>query len=186
MWDVFSLPVPRNKYKKWNILLHQSIFPLDHMELHVKSLQKSSEVDQCVVQNLTCSGVYLRINLSNNLLQKVLALVPLTATVNGVFVATMTKFFSDYYYTLEDTLTHMKSLELKSYPGENFSDFCAAILVTAEILKSDRAFNPEHRGNITCIFKFNSDSRFCLWEIQKYKEVTYFIKKLRVCDMDAI
>ena len=80
----------------------------------------------------------------------------------------------------------MKSLELKSYPGEKFSDFCAAILVTAEILKSDRAFNPEHRGNITCIFKFNSDSRFCLWEIQKYKEVTYFIKKLRVCDMDAI
>ena len=31
-----------------------------------------------------------------------------------------------------------------------------------------------------------SDSRFRLWDIQKYKEVTEFIKKICVCDMDII
>ena len=70
--------------------------------------------------------------------------------------------------------------------GENDTDFCAAILVDAEHLESDGSFKPEHLGCITCIFEDTSDSRFRLWDIQKYKEVTEFIKKLRVCDMDAL
>ena len=52
-WDVFSLPDPRNKEKRWDLLLHQSRFPLDYVKSHVQSLLKSSEADQCVVQNLT-------------------------------------------------------------------------------------------------------------------------------------
>ena len=46
----------------------------------------------------------------------------LTATVTEVFVVTMTKFLSDSYDALEETLTHMKILKLKSYPGENVTD----------------------------------------------------------------
>ena len=62
------------------------------MKRHVKSLQKFSKAYQYVVQNLTWSGVYLRINFSNNTLQKVLALVLLTAKGPEVFVATMNYF----------------------------------------------------------------------------------------------
>ena len=113
-------------------------------------------------------------------------MVPLTATGSEVFVATMTTFISDSYNALEETLNHMKSLKLKSYPGENDIDFCEAILVDAECLESAGAFKPEHLGYITCIFEDTSDSRFCVWAIQKYKDVTEFIKKLRVCDMDFI
>ena len=80
----------------------------------------------------------------------------------------------------------MKSLKLKSYPGENIADCCVEILVDAERLGSDRAFKPEHLGYITRIFEDTSDSRFRLWVIQKYKEVTEFIKKFCVCDMDVI
>ena len=80
MWDVFSLPEPHNKEKRWDLLLHQSRFPLDYVRSHVQSLLKGSEADQYVVQNLTWSGVYLRSTLSNTLLQKLLTLVPLTAT----------------------------------------------------------------------------------------------------------
>ena len=80
----------------------------------------------------------------------------------------------------------MNSLKLKIHPGENVKDCCAAILVDAEHLESAGAFNPEHLGYITHIFEDTSDSRFRLWDIQKYKEVTEFIKKLRVCDMDVI
>ena len=47
-------------------------------------------------------------------------------------------------------------------------------------------FKPNHLGYITCIFEDTSDCRFCMWAIQKYKGITEFIKKLRVCDMDAI
>ena len=65
MWDVFSLPDPRNKEKRWDLLLHQSRFPLDYVKSHVQILLKGSEADQYVVQNLTWSGVYLRSTLSN-------------------------------------------------------------------------------------------------------------------------
>ena len=124
------------------------------------------------------SGVYLRSNLSDTLLQKVLALVPLTATGPKVFVATMNKFLSDYYDYLEETLTHMNILKLTSYPGENITDCCAAILVDAEHFY--------HLGYINHICEDYYDSRFRLRDIHKYKEFTDFIKKLCVCDIYAI
>ena len=102
MWDVFSITNPRNKVKKWYILLHQSRFSLEYMKLHVQSLQKDSEEDQYVVQNLTWSGVYLRSTFSNNLLQKVLTLLPLTETLPEFYVATMTTIISNSYYSLVD------------------------------------------------------------------------------------
>ena len=46
--------------------------------------------------------------------------------------------------------------------------------------------DPEHLGYINRIFEDTSDSRFRLWDIQKCKEVTEFIKKLRVYDMDVL
>ena len=113
-------------------------------------------------------------------------MVLLTATVPEVFVDTMTTFLSDSYGALEETRTQTKSLKLKSYPGENVTDCCAAILVDAEHFESSGAFNPEQLGYITHIFEDTSDSRFCLWDIHKHKEVTEFIKKLRVCNMDVI
>ena len=186
MWDVFSIPEPQNKEKRWDLLLHQFRFPLDYVKSHVQSLLKGSEADQYVVQNLTWSGVYLRSTLSNTLLLKVLTLVLLTATGPEVFVATMTTFLSDSYDALEETLNHMKSLKLKSYPGENVTDCCAAILVDAERLESAGAFKPEHLGYITHIFEDTSDSRFRLWAIQKYKKVAEFIKKHHVYDMDVL
>ena len=135
MWDIFSLPDPRNKEKECNLIIHQSIFPLDYVKSHVQSLLKGSEAGQYVVQNLTWSEVYLRSTLSNTLLQKVLTLVPLTATGPEVYVATMTTFLSDSYDALEETLNHMKIIKLKSYPGENVTDCCAAILVDAGALR---------------------------------------------------
>ena len=124
MWDVFYLSDPCNKNKKWDILLHQSKFPLRYVKRHVQSLQIGSEADQYVIQNLTWSELYLRSTLSNTIFQIVLKLVPLTATGPEVFVATTTKFISDYYDALEGTLNHMKSLKIKSYPWENVTDCC--------------------------------------------------------------
>ena len=57
MWDVFSLPDPCNKEKRWDLLLHQSRFTLDYVKSHVQILLKGSEADQYVVQNLTWLGV---------------------------------------------------------------------------------------------------------------------------------
>ena len=88
------------------------------MKHHVQSLQKDSKAYQYVVQNLMWSGVYLRSNFSNTLLQKVLTLGPLKATGPEVYVATMTNVLSDSYNYLVDTLNHMKSLELKDHLGE--------------------------------------------------------------------
>ena len=116
------------------------------MKFHVQSLQKGSEAYQYVVQNLTWTGVYLRSNLSNSLLQKVMTLVPITATGPEVFFATMTTFLSDYYHALEDTLNLVKSLKLKSYPVGNVTYCCAEILVDTDLLESDWDFKPEHLG----------------------------------------
>ena len=59
-------------------------------------------------------------------------------------------------------------------------------MVDAERLESAGDFKPEHIGYTTHIFEDTYDSRFRLRAIHKYKEVTEFIKKLRVCDMDVI
>ena len=174
------------KDKKWGLVLNQSRFPLDYVKRHVESIHKVSEAYQYVVHNLTYSGVYLRSTLSNSLLQKVLTLVPLTETGLEVSVATMTTFLSNSYDALEETLTHMKILKPKSYPGENVTYCYSEILVDAESLKNLGGFNPEHLGYINSIFEDTSDNRFHIWNINKYKEVTEFINKLCVCDMDVI
>ena len=106
----------------WDLILHQSIFPLEYMKVHVQSILKGSDADQYVVQNLTWSGVYLRSTLSNTLLQKALPLLPLTATGPGIFAAAMNTFLSDLYDDLEETLTHINILKLKIYPVENVTD----------------------------------------------------------------
>ena len=101
--------------------------------------------------------------MSNNPLKKVLPLVPQTETGSEVFAPTMTTFLYNSYYALEGTLTHTKILKLKHYPGENVTDFCATILVDADLLESYGAFKPEYLGYITCIFDDTSDSRFRIW-----------------------
>ena len=57
MWDFLSITDLLNKEKKWDLLLHRSIFPLEYVKRRAKSPQKDSEEDQYVVQNLTWSGV---------------------------------------------------------------------------------------------------------------------------------
>ena len=177
---VLSLTYPHNKDKRWDLLLQKYIFPFDYMKRHIKILHKGYNTDEYVVQNLTWSGVYLWSTFSNALVQKVLTLVLLTSTGPEVFVSIMATFLSDYYDALEETINHMKSLKLKIYLGENFIDFCASILVDADCIDITGAFKHENLGYITRILEDNYDSRFLLWEILKYKEVTEFIKK-NVC-----
>ena len=122
------------------------------MKHHVQSLLIGSEADQYVIQNLTWSGVYLRSTLSNTLLQKVLTLVPLTATGPEVYVATMTAIISNYYYSLVDTLKNTKNLKLKDHTGRDVVDCYDEILVNVESLESAGALKPEHLGYIIRIF----------------------------------
>ena len=106
----------------------------------------------------------------------------LTLTRPEVYFATITNVLSDSYASLVETLNHMKSLKLRDHPGGDVTYCCNAILVDSERLKRDGSFKTKHLGYIIHIFEDNSDSRFYLWETQKYKEVMDFIKKLCVCD----
>ena len=73
-------------------------------------------------------------------------MVPLSANGPEVFIATVTTFLSDSYDALEENLTHMNSIKLKIYPGDNVTDCCAEILVDDKRLESAGAFKPEHLG----------------------------------------
>ena len=53
---------PKINIRSEILILNKSIFPLDYVKCHLKSLQKGSKADQYVVNNLTRSGVYLIIN----------------------------------------------------------------------------------------------------------------------------
>ena len=99
-----------------------------------------------MVQNLTWSGVYLRSNLSSDLLQKVLKLVLLITTGPKVYFSTMTTALSVSCNCLVDTLNHTKSLKIKDHPGENVADFRDAILVDDDCLESAGAFKPNNLG----------------------------------------
>ena len=152
MWDVFSITEPQNKEKEWDLLLHNSKFPLEYVKGLVQSLLKGSDSDQYIVQNLTWSGVYQRSTLSNDLLQKELTLVPLTSTGPEVYVTTMTTIIFGSYYYLVDTLNQMKSLKPKDNQGGDAADCYDAILVNVESLESAGAFKPKHLGYIIHIF----------------------------------
>ena len=93
--------------------------------------------------------MYLRIALSNYFLQRELKFFPLTETIPEVYVSTMTIFISNSCNTLEETLTHMNSLNLESYIGKNVTYLLSVILVGSELLESSRTFNTEHLGYIT-------------------------------------
>ena len=56
--------------------------------------------------------------MSNTLIQKVLTLVPLTATGHEVFVATMNIFLSDYYDALEEWLSPKWSQSVHGFFSE--------------------------------------------------------------------
>ena len=45
MWDVLSLPDPRNKDNKRGLFLNQSIFSMDYVKLYAKILKKGSKAD---------------------------------------------------------------------------------------------------------------------------------------------
>ena len=68
----------------------------------------------------------------------------------------MTKFLSEYYDDLEETIAHIKSIKLKTYLEDNATDLCTSILVDADCLESTRALNPENLGYITRIFEDNN------------------------------
>ena len=84
---------------------------------------------------------------------------------------------SDSYYSLVDTLTHMKNLKPKDHPGRDVADCYDEIFVNVESLESAWAFKPEHLGYIIIIFENTSGSIFHIWATQKYKEVMEFVKK---------
>ena len=138
IWDLLYLPYPQNEHRRLYLIQHQSRFLLEFVKRHVKSLQKGSKVDQCVVQNLMWSGLYLYRALSNDLIQKVITLMPLIETEPEVYVAIITTFLSNSYDDLEETLTHTESIKLKSYPGDKVEDFCTAIFIDSECLESAR------------------------------------------------
>ena len=92
------------------------------MKCHVKGLEKGYKADNYLVQHLKWSGVYPRIKMPSYFIQNVLKLVPLTSTGPEVYITTMTIFLPNSCDTLEETLTHMKSLKLKSYAKENIAD----------------------------------------------------------------
>ena len=75
-----------------------------------------------MVQNLKWSRVYLSSTFSNTLLLRVFTLLPLASCQPEVSVTAMATFLYNSYDALEEILTHMKSLKLKSYPGENVTD----------------------------------------------------------------
>ena len=124
--------------------------------------------------------------MSNDLLQRVLTLVLLTATGPEVYVATMTTTISDSYYSLMDTLNQIKSLKLKDNQGGDTAYCYDAILENVEGLESAGAFKPEHLGYIIRISENTSDYIFNLWATQKYKEVMEFVKKPLLCDKDVM
>ena len=100
----------------------------------------------------------MRSTFSNDILQKILTLVPLTATGPEFYVATMTTIISDSYYFLVDTLNHTKYIKLKDHPGSDAVDCYDAILVNVKSLESDGAFKPKYLRYIIHIFENTSNS----------------------------
>ena len=112
------------------------------MKLYEKILKKGFIIDQYMVHILACPGVLLRTTFFNDIVKKVLKLVPLTATVSKLYVFTINVVISNSGDDLGETLNHIKSLNLNNHMGYNVPYLCATILVDVERLDSSRYFKP--------------------------------------------
>ena len=83
----------------------------------------------------------------------------------------MTKVLSNCCAYLEETLNHLKCIKLKDNLGGTVAEWFATILLDADQLYYDVAFNTDHLGYITHKFENNSDPRFHLRSTHKYNEV---------------
>ena len=127
------------------------------MKNYTKIIHNGAKEYQYVVQNLTRSGLYLRITFPNYLLQKVLVLVPLKPTGPDVYTTSMIKFISDSHYYSEDKINYSKSPKINICLGENVKYYCAAILVDYESLESAREFISENLSYTNRIYEDTSD-----------------------------
>ena len=152
LWDVLSLPEPRNQEKKWYLFLNQYRFPLNCAKLYVKGINQGSKADKYMFQNLTCSLVYLRSTFPYALLKKVLKLVPLTEAGNEVYVATMDTVLSNVYAYFQDNLNHLQCTKIRDHLVEDVEECYYTILVDAESLDSSRSFNVDTLGYFTHTF----------------------------------
>ena len=50
MWKVFYIVEQQNKEKEWDLLLHNSKFPLEYVKGLIQSFLKGSEVARYIVQ----------------------------------------------------------------------------------------------------------------------------------------
>ena len=85
------------------------------------------------------------------------------ATGPEVYDATTTTVLSNLYDDLGETLNHLKSLKLMSYPGGDVSAYCDVILVDDEWLESSVVLKSENLGYTTLIFEYTYDYIFYIW-----------------------
>ena len=74
----------------------------------------------------------------------------------------------------------MKSLNLKSYLGDNVVDWCDKILVDAERLDNSRELKPKNSKYITCTFEYDYDSGFIFWGTRSTRRIRILLRKF-VC-----
>ena len=113
-------------------------------------------------------------------------MVHLKATVPEVYSDFMKTILSYSYYALEETLNYLKSIKLNSYPGENISDFCVAILVDSYFLDRSIDFNTKYLDYITIISEYTSDSIFIYGKFRSTSRLRSLLRKFCVYDEDAM
>ena len=86
----------------------------------------------------------------------------------------MTIFISFSYISLEDTINHLNTIKINSYPLDNVAYLCDEILVDVEHIMSAGAFKPENLGYIT---------QFLRILLTEYFDFKSFIITSRLCNL---
>ena len=184
MWDVFSIPDPKNKQVKWDLFSHLGRLPLDAISQHVKDLRANA--DKYIIDNLDWSGDYLRASLHSTLLSKVLDRLPISASGPEVLSATHAVIQSSTFEVMEDVRDQLKAISLSNYPGENIDKCCAAQLVLLQRMEDAGYYQPEHLSFVTRCWKKCSDPAFLQWALKRNDEVSAYREKLTVMDASTI
>ena len=119
------------------------------MKFYVKIFQKGSKVDQYMVQNHKFSGVYLWCNFVKLYSSECTNIGDADSNQTWGIYWNRDYIISHSYISLEDTINHLNTIKINSYPWYNVSYFCDEIFVDFEHIVSSGAFKPEHLGYIT-------------------------------------
>ena len=184
MWDIFQYREPKSGVKV-DLLTTLGRFDLAEIKTYIS--KQRAIADEYELQNFAWSGKYLLSSISPSLYKDVLKKVTINASGPEVLMAIVSCVATFTYDSMEKVKSRLKSITIKSYPGENIKNMNVDIKALCEQLYSAGFWEKELLQVISKKYKLSTCEEFCLWAIGTLSEKTIdYLRSVSLMDDSAM